>query len=575
MSVLSLSLSSKFKPYSGQDDYYQTLLFLLMVAAVVIFAGIGLRDPWPADEPRFVEVAREMVESGNWFFPMRGGEVYPDKPPVFMWIIAAFYWLTGSLKLSFMLPNAIVSLLTLVCCYDICAKIWNVKVAHNSALLLLIVPQFMIQAKAVQIDAMVTAWITIAMYGMLRHFFVKTSWAWYCVAWGFMGLGIITKGVGFLPAFLMLPILFLHFTGRYRFESQVSWKLLFGPVIMYAVVACWLIPMLSLVGSSHNPDLIAYKENILFTQTQERYTNSLGHMKPWYYYLVSVIPVLWFPLYFAFFNKSIWRQIRQSPVLLSLIVWSVLVVIFFSISPGKRGVYILPVLPMVTIIVGYFLAQQSWQKWIDTVIRALSFAIIPLAMVATVMALLHAKILTQEVGDKTGLYALFFAAVGIIWGITLWKNRNKSALYGYGLALLFTWILYSFAGYPLLNTTRTPARQLMQQVQDKIGPNAELGLTRFKEQFLLFSPIPLTHFSYLASASEQDRNAWQWMKEKPNRYILTYQRNIECFDMNKAIELGTAHRKDWVLLNQESLLGSCQPPIKVERYHLNISSPYA
>ena len=48
------------------------------IAFVVLFAGYGLRDPWPADEPRFVLVAKQMVESGNWLFPHRGIELYPE-----------------------------------------------------------------------------------------------------------------------------------------------------------------------------------------------------------------------------------------------------------------------------------------------------------------------------------------------------------------------------------------------------------------------------------------------------------------------------------------------------------------
>ncbi|HEY5613539.1 MAG TPA: dolichyl-phosphate-mannose--protein mannosyltransferase, partial [Lysobacter sp.] len=61
-----------------------------IVAVLVLGVGVGLRDPWPADEPRFALVARQMVESGQWLFPMRGDELYPDKPPLFMWIQAAF-----------------------------------------------------------------------------------------------------------------------------------------------------------------------------------------------------------------------------------------------------------------------------------------------------------------------------------------------------------------------------------------------------------------------------------------------------------------------------------------------------
>lgn len=570
------SISNKFKQTWHNEDYYQTLFFLLVVAAIIIFSGIGLRDPWPADEPRFVEVAREMVQSGNWFFPMRGGELYPDKPPVFMWSMAFFYWLTGSLKATFMLPNAIVSLVALFCCYDISVKLWNVKTARNVGLLLLIAPQFIIQAKAAQIDAMVAAWITIAMYGLLRHFFVKAHWGWYCFTWGFMGLGIITKGVGFLPALLLIPILVLHFTGKHRFEQQISWKLLLGPMIMLAVVACWLVPMLSIAESSHNPDFIAYKNNILFKQTGERYANSWGHIKPWYYFILSVIPAMWFPLYLVLFNKKFWQSTRQSAVIISLLSWIILTVVFFSFSPGKRGVYILPALPMMALIAGHFLTKHVWQAWVEKLLKGFTALLGVILLAASVMALFNVHALTKHVGNDTLPYAGFFALAAVIWLATFFKSYKKPALCGFGVALSLTWILYSLVGYSLLNPVRTPAKDVMLEVQQKLPPQGELGLTRFKEQFLLFSPISLTHFSYLADKQEQDRNAWLWMNEKDHRFILTTaSSDIVCFDISKAIPLGKAHRRTWILLDRSAMLDTCQAPQNIHRYHLKINQPYS
>ncbi len=51
--------------------------------------GLGLRDPWPADEPRFALVAQDMLRSGDWMIPRVGGDLYADKPPVFFWLMAA------------------------------------------------------------------------------------------------------------------------------------------------------------------------------------------------------------------------------------------------------------------------------------------------------------------------------------------------------------------------------------------------------------------------------------------------------------------------------------------------------
>ena len=70
--------------------------------AVFIGTGLGTRMPWPADEPRFALIARDMVHTGDWLFPRVGGDLYPDKPPVFFWLLSVGYWLTGSLRASFL-----------------------------------------------------------------------------------------------------------------------------------------------------------------------------------------------------------------------------------------------------------------------------------------------------------------------------------------------------------------------------------------------------------------------------------------------------------------------------------------
>ena len=562
-------------PIDGMD-YKRAFWLIFLVAAVVILAGIGLRDPWPADEPRFVEVAREMVNSGNWFFPMRGGELYPDKPPVFMWLLASLYWLTGSMKATFLIPNAVASLVALFCTFDIAAKLWNVKTARNACLMLLIAPQFIIQSKSAQIDATVACWITIAMYGLLRHFFYQASFRWYVASWAFMGLGIITKGVGFLPLLFLLPVLFLHFTGKYRFEkAQVNWALWLGPLAMLLVLAAWLLPMLYIAEHSNNPDFMAYRDNILFKQTGERYADSWGHINPWYYFIVSVIPALWFPLYSFLFTKGFWRDVKVSPVMFSLLVWVALLVLFFSISPGKRGLYILPALPMMALIMGAHFTNTGLTVWFRRVLQVGFVAFGLLFLAAAVLCFTKSHTITKEIGEHTLPFGILFLVMSLCWfAILLWK-RNKVDLNIYWAAFAITWVLYSTAGYTLFNPERTPAKEIMAEAAEDIGPDGELGMTRFKEQFLLFSPISLIHFSYLSSTQEQDRNAWLWMSEKPNRYVMTAKdKGVECFDLSKAKELDRAHSKDWILLDESAMTPTCEKPKTVKRYYLPLKTLY-
>ncbi|MCP6440758.1 hypothetical protein NL474_30395, partial [Klebsiella pneumoniae] len=60
----------------------------------------------------------------------------------------------------------------------------------------------------------------------------------------------------------------------------------------------------------------------------------------------------------------------------------------------------------------------------------------------------------------------------------------------------------------------------MQELEQSLAPEAEVGMLEFKEQFLLFASRPLVHFSYLAPLPQQEWNAWRWIRSAPNRVLL-------------------------------------------------------
>jgi len=126
--------------------------FVMALALLVLGIGLGLRDPWPADEPRFVLVAKQMVESGDLLIPHRGHEIYPDKPPLFMWLLTAAHSATGEWRIAFLLPSLLASLGTIALTFDLSLKLWGRRAARLAALMLLFAFQFTYQAKRAQID---------------------------------------------------------------------------------------------------------------------------------------------------------------------------------------------------------------------------------------------------------------------------------------------------------------------------------------------------------------------------------------------------------------------------------------
>ena len=157
------------------------IALLVGLCLLLIASGIGLRDPWPADEPRFALIARDMVASGNWLFPKVGGDLYADKPPLFFWLIAACYLLTGSLRVSFLLPSLLAGIGTVLLVYDLGGGCGIEKPALWAALILLFTVQFTLQARLAQIDATLCFWITLSLYGLLRHLLLRSGWGWYAL----------------------------------------------------------------------------------------------------------------------------------------------------------------------------------------------------------------------------------------------------------------------------------------------------------------------------------------------------------------------------------------------------------
>ncbi len=177
-----------------------TWLFWI-IAVLVLGAGLGLRDPWPADEPRFALVARQMVESGDWLFPHRGHELYSDKPPLFMWLQAIAYTLLGNWRVAFLLPSLLAALGTLWCVTDLGARLWTRRVGLYAGYALLFALQFTWQAKKAQIDPLVVFWITLANYGLLRHVLQVArnrgpDWPMWMLGWAAAGTGHDHQGRG-------------------------------------------------------------------------------------------------------------------------------------------------------------------------------------------------------------------------------------------------------------------------------------------------------------------------------------------------------------------------------------------
>ena len=537
----------------------ESLGWLLLIALVVLGAGLGLRDPWPADEPRFALIAKEMVESGQWLFPMRGGEIYPDKPPLFMWGIAIGYLLTGSIKVAFLLPSLLAGLLTIALVWDLGRRLWSAQVGFMAGLLLLFTVQFTLQAKTAQIDALVTFFITLGVYGFVRFLLCGGGWRWYWLGWFAAGLGIITKGVGLLALLILIPAVWTH-REKIRTATRGDWlKGLAGPLFMVLAIALWLVPMLLAVAQSGDPVLQAYRDNILLRQTVTRYANAWHHVKPFWYYLTSVIPPFWLPLSLLLpWLVVAWRRaIRtQDRRILLLLGYLMLVVLFFSCSPGKRGVYITPGTPALALLTAPFIGTLLVRVWPGRLLAGLGWLLGGVGLVGALVLAFSDRVASRlgELGPDPWLPLLVLG--GSLLLINAWLRRAPLTAILSSLAV--GWLIYSCWINVRLNEVRTP-QAVMALAAQKVPAGDELLLAGFKEQHLLFSLQPVKHYPYLMGDGEQAREAAAWIEAAPGRWVLgSADLMVRCFDPAKMENLGNRHRTDWLLAGPQALKPACR-----------------
>jgi 4-amino-4-deoxy-L-arabinose transferase-like glycosyltransferase len=569
---------------SGQTsarDVRIDLFWLIGLGLLLMGVGIGLRDPWPADEPRFALVARDMVLNHQWLIPMIGGDTYADKPPVFFWLIGIFYALTGSLRLSFLLPSLLAAVASVALVYDLGRRLWNREVGLAAGLLLLGTVQFVWQGRQAQIDATSCFWIVLGLYGLLRHLLLGPNWRWYYLGCAAAGFGIITKGVGFLPLLVLVPYFLLRpkhsETAQWSprpvllQEQQSAWRWALGPVAMLAAICVWFAPMM--LASLSSPQLAAYRDEILFQQTIHRYANSWIHVKPFWYFFTEVIPPLWLPAS-ALLPWAIprWRDAWRSRDLriALLLSWVLMVVVFFSFSTGKRGVYILPALPAFCLALAPYLLQW-WQR---ADVRRVFFGLAVLISVACLLLATYVWWMPAKRSDIIGLYGVDpfgpLLCMGILGALICWLTRVRHAALAWSGMLLVVLCTVGLWLYPEMNDIRSSAA-FVRRVEAATASVTELGWMAYSEENLLMAHRPIVNFGHSRWRQWQQEadDAAAWQAAKPGRVLVIEQATLErCFSRAKAQSLQDGNHEIYYLVSADA------DPGCVQRGHLEAALTY-
>jgi len=334
-----------------------------------------------ADEPRYAQVAREMLERHDWITPTLNGQAWLEKPVLYYWNAMLSYKLFGVSDWAARLPSAAWASLLIAIIY------WCMRRLHPGT----------------QLDAGLTTASAAAMIGfgrgaspdiLLASSFGIAMLAWWlsdegrgrtylALAYAFLAVAALAKGP-VAPALAVLVLLSYALVLR---DAKVLTRTGWLPgIILFCLIA---LPWYAAV-QGRNPQF--FREFILEHNLARFATNLYRHRQPFWYYL----PVLLLALmpWTVFAARAVYSSIARCFFLvggkqlsaasegearftLFLILWGIVPVVFFSISESKLPGYILPAAPAYTILLANDLGvrQERGERtnaWLATLHAALS-----------------------------------------------------------------------------------------------------------------------------------------------------------------------------------------------------------
>jgi 4-amino-4-deoxy-L-arabinose transferase-like glycosyltransferase len=483
------------------------IIVLLLTGAIILLINIGGWDLWNPDEPRYAQVAREMLQTSNYLIPHINSEIYPDKPPLFFWLIALFSKPFGDVTAAAArMPSALAALGVILLTYFLGKKLYSPAVGLLSGIILLTTTQFFWLALRANIDVTLTLWTTLAIFLFYCGYTRKhNKHILYVLSYVCMGLANLTKGpVGFaIPLITIALYLVLEKQFRKIRELSLGWGLL----IIVAVTALWLVPACITGGSD-------YMQNIVFKQTVGRTVDSFSHKQPFYYYVIN------FPADFnpwTFFIPSavilFCRKKKQGGIMnISLpLVWFAGTFIFFSCISGKRNLYLLPLYPAAALLMAKFWYDFISPEKTTELEHPSKLITIPLYLLFGCLALFSmgfgaaitfgdkALLMKQFEIDVTNvpLYpiALLFSAGGIA-GLLLLRSRARAVMpFALIIVLLVGGFLFSVVSFfPAINVFKS-GKPFCDRIAQIVKPTDKLVTFRFKPEsfnyFLNRTPIPV------------------------------------------------------------------------------------
>jgi 4-amino-4-deoxy-L-arabinose transferase-like glycosyltransferase len=390
--------------------FFYAFSILMLFPALLWHLGY-LAINFPTDEPTRAIVALEMIISDNFFTPTINGDFYYNKPPLYNWIIIAFYKIFGNYsEFTLRLPVVIGLLLFAITIYYFVSKETGKKQAFIVAMLFITSGRILFWDSFLGLIDITFSWLVYTSF-MCVYFFDKSKkyLLLFITTYFLTAITFLMKG---LPSLVFQAITLLtFFTYRKEFMKLFSWKHFVGIGLLILIIGSYYI-----VYAKHN--VLDNVFTTLFSESEKRTIINYGwkrfithlftfplemfyHFFPWsilgiyfisrkFLPIVKSHPFLLFNFFIFIFNIIIyWTSPETYPRYIFMLfppIFTVLIYMFYKDTEvaGVRSKIIeyflqgVIMLGMIAAIIMPVLKQTGWvdQAWIKAAILFLILGIL-------------------------------------------------------------------------------------------------------------------------------------------------------------------------------------------------------
>jgi 4-amino-4-deoxy-L-arabinose transferase-like glycosyltransferase len=341
------------------------LWLLVAFCGFLFFHGLGAFGLLGADEPRYAQVAREMLNRSDWVTPTLQGKPWLEKPVLYYWQAMLSFRAFGITDWVARLPAAFDAAMLIAAIYFFLRR-FRPGCELDGALIAASCAGVVIFAHAAATDMPLAACFGIALLGW---------YAWYesrrhiCLAvfYIFLALGTLAKGP-VAPA-LAAVVIFLFAAVKHDWLAIPRTLWIPGIGLYSAVMLPWYIAV-----QLRNPEFFRF---FILEHNLARFSADVYHHRQpfWFYlpvFLLAMMPwTLGVMLAVGERVRLIWSEGREAfsrpedSWVLFLLIWMLVPILFFSASQSKLPGYILPAVPAGALLVADYLANRGGVKFFN------------------------------------------------------------------------------------------------------------------------------------------------------------------------------------------------------------------